>query len=194
MTAENSTSPAEPIRAGKYSRVERERRFLLAGPPPASAVTVSRRITDRYLPGTRLRLRCVEYPNSGACEFKLTQKVPSGRIGYLRGLITNTYLSAAEYDLLASLPAQVLSKTRLSVPPLAVDVFDPPLHGLVLAEAEFATDEAAQSFLPPAAAIAEVTDDARFNGANLARLHRLDLIALLAEHGVQVGSRGKSRG
>jgi hypothetical protein len=82
--------------------------------------------------------------------------VPAGRPGFVQGLITNTYLSAAEYDLLASLPAGVLSKTRLSVPPLGIDIFDPPLHGLVLADAEFSTDEAAQSFPQPPAAIAEV--------------------------------------
>lgn len=101
---------------------------MVRGPPPTSAVTASRRITDRYLPGTRPRLRRAEcLDNSGACELKLTQKVPAGRPGYVQGLITNTYLSAAEYDLLASLPAEVLSKTRLSVPPLGIDIFDPPL-------------------------------------------------------------------
>jgi CYTH domain-containing protein len=187
MTKQIDTPPEEPIREGKYARVERERRFLLAGPPPASAVTASRRITDRYLPGTRLRLRRAEcLDNSGACELKLTQKVPAGRPGYVQGLITNTYLSAAEYDLLAALPAEVLSKTRLSVPPLGIDIFDPPLHGLVLAEAEFITDEAAQSFLLPHAAIAEVTDDARFTGSSLARTHRHDLLARLAEYGIKL--------
>jgi CYTH domain-containing protein len=186
MTKQIDTPPEEPIREGKYARVERERRFLLAGPPPASAVTASRRITDRYLPGTRLRLRRAECLDSGACELKLTQKVPAGRPGYVQGLITNTYLSAAEYDLLASLPAEVLSKTRLSVPPLGIDIFDPPLHGLVLAEAEFITDEAAQSFLLPHAAIAEVTDDARFTGGSLARTHRHDLLASLAEYGIKL--------
>jgi len=158
----------------------------MAGPPPASAVTASRRITDRYLPGTRLRVRRVESLDSGDCEFKLTQKVPTGRPGHVQGLITNTYLSAAEYDLLASLPGEVLSKTRLGVPPLGIDVFDPPLHGLVLAEAEFTTDEAAQSFLPPQAAIAEVTDDARFTGSSLVQAHRHDLLAWLAEYGIKL--------
>src|SRR5262249_52844314 len=143
MSKQAGPWPGEPIRDGKYARVERERRFLLAGPPSALAVTASRRITDRYLPGTRLRVRHVECLDGEACEFNLTQKVPAGRPGYVQGLITNTYLSAAEYDLLASLPGEVLSKTRLSVPPLGIDVFDPPLHGLVLAEAEFTTDEAA---------------------------------------------------
>ena len=51
----------EPTGEGKYAQVERERRFLLTGPPPPPAVTASRRITDRYLPGTRLRLRRIDY-------------------------------------------------------------------------------------------------------------------------------------
>jgi CYTH domain-containing protein len=181
------TPAGEPIRAGKYARIERERRFLLAGPPPASAVTATRRITDRYLPGTRLRLRRVDYPGDQACEFKFTQKLPAARPGHVQGLITSTYLSAAEYDLLASLPAGVLAKTRLSIPPLAIDVFDPPLHGLVLADAEFGTDEAAAAFIPPPLVIAEVTEDARFTGGSLVRARRDDLLAWLAEYGIEPG-------
>jgi CYTH domain-containing protein len=185
MTEQIATPPQEPIGEGKYARIERERRFLLAGPPPTTAVTAPRRITDRYLPGTRLRLRRVDYLDSGARELKFTQKVPAGRPGYIQGLITSTYLSAAEYDLLASLPAQVLTKTRLSVPPLSIDLFDPPLHGLVMADAEFSTDEEAQSFLQPPAAVAEVTDDARFTGGSLVRARRHDLLAWLAEYGIE---------
>jgi CYTH domain-containing protein len=185
MTEQAGTRPQAPIREGKYARVERERRFLLAGPPSPSAVTGSRRITDRYLPGTRLRLRRVDYRDSGACEFKFTQKVPARLPGFVQGLITSIYLSTAEYDLLTSLPASVLSKTRLSVPPLSVDVFDPPLHGLVMADAEFSTDREAQSFLPPPTAVAEVTDDPRFTGGSLARASRHDLLAWLAEYGIE---------
>src|ERR1700739_802327 len=140
MSEQIGTPPPEPIRDGKYARVERERRFLLAGPPPASAVNARRRITDRYLPGTRLRLRRVDYPDNKASEFKFAQKVAAERPGYVQGLITNTYLSATEYDLLASLPADVLTKTRLSVPPLSIDVFYPPLHGLVMADGGFRAD------------------------------------------------------
>ena len=186
MTEQLGTRQEEPLREGKYAKVERERRFLLAGPPLTAAFTACCRITDRYLPGTRLRLRRVDYLDSGACEFKFTQKVPAGRPGFVQGLITNTYLSAAEYDLLGSLPAGVLSKTRLSVPPLSIDVFDPPLRGLVMADVEFSTDEAAQSFPLPPAAIAEVTDDARFTGGSLVRTRRHDLLAWLAEYGIEL--------
>jgi CYTH domain-containing protein len=178
-----SVPAAAPVLPGKYARVERERRFLLAEPPAPSAVAATRVITDRYLTGTRLRLRRVESPG-GARELKLTQKVPLGRPGAVQGLITNTYLSAAEYDLLASLPAAVLSKTRLSVPPLGVDVFAGPLRGLVLAEAEFATDEEARAFVPPPVCVSEVTDDARFTGGRLVATSPEALGDLLAEFGL----------
>lgn len=176
------------MRDGKYARVERERRFLLAGPPLAPAATAERRITDRYLTGTRLRLRRVEYLDSGISEFKLTQKVPAGQPGPVRGLITNIYLSAEEYQRLLPLPAAVLRKTRTSVPPLGVDIFGPPLHGLVLAEAEFGTDEEAAGFRPPREIVAEVTDDDRFSGGRLACARRDELVAWLAEYGVTPAS------
>lgn len=175
------------MHAGKYARVERERRFLLEAPPAPSSVTVTRVITDRYLPGTRLRLRRSESRDGGAAELKLTQKIPAGRPGAVQGLITTTYLSRAEYDLLASLPAAVLTKTRLSVPPLGVDVFDGPLTGLVLAEAEFADDEESLAFEPPAECAAEVTDDIRFTGGSLATASREALAGWLAEYGIRLG-------
>lgn len=185
MTPQTDMTPPEPVRDGKYARVERERRFLLARPPLPAAVTASRRITDRYLADTRLRLRRAESLPSGACEFKLTQKVPAQRPDHIQGLITNIYLSTIEYELLAALPAATLSKTRLSVPPLGIDVFDPPLHGLILAEAEFTTDKAAQSFRPPPEIVAEVTADTRFTGGTLVHTHRDDLLTWLVEYGIK---------
>ncbi|MFD0449387.1 hypothetical protein ACFQ10_54710 [Streptomyces indonesiensis] len=142
-------------------------------------------ITDRYLVGTRLRLRRAERPDIGGCELKLTQKVPADRPGAVQGLITNTYLSEAEYDVLASLLAAVLSKTRFSVPPLGVDVFDGPLEGLVLGEAEFTSDEEALAFVPPPECVAEVTDDVRFTGGRLVGVAQRELLAWLAEYGIR---------
>lgn len=184
MTDKAGGIQGRSVRPGKYARVERERRFLLAEPPVPSRVVVTRTITDRYLLGTRLRLRRADFPDGG-CERKLTQKVPISRPGGVQGLITNTYLSPAEYDVLASLPAAVLSKTRLSVPPLGVDVFDGPLRGLVLAEAEFTTDEEAQSFVAPPECVAEVTNDVRFTGGRLVGTSRRDLLGWLAGYGLR---------
>ena len=180
---ENGGPAGEPIRDGQYARVERERRFLLAAPP--SEVAAPRRIIDRYLTGTRLRLRRVEHLHSGTSEFKLTQKIPASHPGPVRGLITTIYLSREEYDRLVALPAAGLSKTRASAPPLAIDVFDLPLDGLVLAEAEFGPDEDAVGFRPPRFSVAEVTDDARFAGGRLARTSRPELLEWLAEYRVR---------
>ncbi|MFG2820151.1 hypothetical protein ACGFX4_12055 [Kitasatospora sp. NPDC048365] len=172
--------------AGKYARVERERRFLLAGAPDPAGATAVRRITDRYLTGTRMRLRAVEQEGVGERVWKLTQKVPAERPGggAVQGLITNTYLSEDEYRVFAALEARELRKTRLSLPPLGVDVFDGPLAGLVLAEAEFEDDAAAAAFAVPAGTVAEVTDDPRFTGGALVRTGRAELIALLGEFGI----------
>jgi CYTH domain-containing protein len=174
-----------PGAGGKYAQVERERRFLLAT-APTEGITRRRQIADRYLLGTRLRLRRVRDLNTGSCELKFTQKLPANQPGHVQGLITNTYLSPAEYDLLAALPAAVLSKTRLNIPLLGIDVFDPPLHGLVLAEAEFETDEQARTFRPPLEPVAEVTDDPRFTGGSLVQAHRHDLLAWLADYGIKL--------
>ena len=76
--------------------------------------------------------------------------------------------------------------TPLSVPPLSVDIFEPPLHGLVMADAEFSADHEAQSFSPPPTAVAEVTDDTRFTGASLVSARRADLLAWLAEYGIEL--------
>ena len=177
----------------KYARIERERRFLLASAPAEDLVTRRRQITDRYILGTRLRLRHVRDLGTDACELKLTQKIPAGQPGHVQGTITNTYLSPAEYDLLATLPAAVLSKTRLNVPLLGVDVFDAPLHGLVLAEAEFETDEEARAFRPPLEEpVAEVTDDPRFTGGSLVQAPRRDLLDWLADYGIDLDDRNRA--
>ncbi|MEH0473457.1 hypothetical protein QA943_32320 [Streptomyces sp. B21-097] len=175
-----------------YARTERERRFLMADVPASASVTATRLIRDRYLNGTRLRLRRSDRPDGGAPELKLTQKIPADQPGAVQGLITNTYLSQGEYDLLASLPAAVLSKTRLSVPPLGVDVFDGPLTGLVLAEAEFASDAEALAFPFPQACVAEVTDDMRFTGGRLVHATRRELRAWLDGYGIRLSTRAGS--
>ncbi|WP_035858114.1 hypothetical protein [Kitasatospora cheerisanensis] len=176
-----------PGAGSRYARVERERRFLLGRAPEPGAVTCARLITDRYVDGTRLRLRHVERIDTGECAHKLTQKIPAppGTTGPEQGLITNLYLSVDEYALLLdTLPGRELTKTRLSVPPLGVDVFDGRLLGLVLAEAEFDSAEAAETFVPPTSCLAEVTDDPRFTGGSLARADRGQLRGWLADYGL----------
>jgi CYTH domain-containing protein len=166
----------------KYARPEWERRFLVATMPSAPAAVHVRRIIDRYISGTRLRLRVMsETVNGEECQiYKLTQKIPP--VGAGHGFITNLYLSEDEYHHLLSLPAATLSKTRHSIAPMGVDVFDPPLQGLVIAEAEFESEQAMRSFTPPAYVAAEVTADRRFNGGQLVQTERQELQSWLAEY------------
>jgi CYTH domain-containing protein len=177
-------SPVPGLAPGKYARIERERRFLLNLPSterPASG----RKITDHYLTGTSLRLRHIRGP--GADQYKLTQKIPATHPGPVQGLITNIYLSKAEHDqLAAALPGQLLTKTRYSIPPLGIDVFDPPLHGLVIGEAEFGTDAEIPAFRLPGCIHAEVTCDPRFTGGRLATTSRADLASWLTEYGINL--------
>lgn len=179
-------STVVPGHRDKYALIERERRFLMAGPPPGGAGAASRRvdILDRYLAGTRLRLRRAGSPGSAKPELKLTQKVPAARPGPVRGLITNLYLSPAEYDVLATLPGTELAKTRLFFPPYAFDVFGPPRSGLVLAEVELGSDADLAACPPPAGSVAEVTSDDRFTGGRLAVTPRAELLGWLAGFGL----------
>jgi CYTH domain-containing protein len=94
---------------------------------------------------------------------------------------------------LAELPATTLIKTRYSIPPFGIDVFAPPLHGLVLAEVEFDTDNAMLGFRPPSYVIAEVTEDPRFTGGCFATASREHLTSWLADYGVDVDHQPAAR-
>ena len=166
----------------KYARVEWERRFLLARFPDKVQVTRTRRILDRYIEGTRLRLRHMS-DHDGEI-FKLTQKLPVDTQGARQGLITTIYLSRDEFGVLHKLPAKTLTKTRHSVPPFGIDVFADALQGLVLAEAEFHSAEEAAALAAPPFAVSEVTDDSRFTGGRLVSAAQEDLRRWLSEYGI----------
>jgi CYTH domain-containing protein len=168
----------------KYARIEVERRFLLEGVPQAAEVLAVYEIGDRYLDGTRLRLRRMAR-EGGPTQLKLTQKLPDPD-GARQGALTTIYLSEAEHAAFAQLPAATLSKSRLSIAPYGVDVFHGELEGLYLAEAEFATVEDALALVPAAFCRAEVTADRRFTGGELVRASREQVRAWAREYGVQL--------
>ena len=171
----------------KYARIERERRFLLAQFPSDPTIVRNRYIIDRYIDGTTLRLRKQTY-NDGLITFKLTQKLPMRGDGAQQGFITSIYVTEDEFELLAQLPARMLTKTRFSVPPYGIDIFDGGLQGLILAEAEFDSAEAAAAFPIPAFATAEVSTDDRFSGGRLASASREDIHNWLSDYGLILGS------
>jgi CYTH domain-containing protein len=180
MVFANPSAP--PGKSQQYAKPERERRFLLA--TAGGRDRADDHHHDRYFPGTRLRLRRMLETRGDITRtyYKLTQKIPAPDGG--PGLLSTTYLNEEEFALLSTLEGSVLRKTRYSIPPFGVDVFDSPLSGLILAECEFDDDATMRSFSPPAWVLAEVTFDSRFTGGRLATLHSGDLPRLLAPFGV----------
>lgn len=80
------------------------------------------------------------------------------------------------------LPAVTLTKTRFSVPPPGIDVFEGQLQGLITAEAEFASGHDYQTFTPPPRCIHEITTDSRFSGGQLAHASRQEPLARLSDY------------
>ncbi len=172
----------------RYAHLERERRFLLSSAQADPGVPAARvlAIEDRYVHGTRLRLRTVREAGRAPVH-KFGQKVRPDHDQPSTVEHTTLYLDDAEATALLVLPAYALAKTRTLRPwqtlMVAVDVFAGPLTGLVLAEVDLGEAGLLPGAGPPLAWLAEVTDDERFTGGHLARTSATDLTALLREFG-----------
>ena len=153
------------LEAGKYARFELERKFLLERAP--EGLDDEARIYDRYLTGTRLRLRLAEH-RDGRIEYKLNQKESPSPPEYGVMTITSLYLSAHEYEVLEVLPADELRKRRYHLGRYSIDVFEGPLGGLVLAEAEFGSNEEMRAHPIPEFAVRDVSNDVQYTGGWLA--------------------------
>lgn len=149
----------------KYALAEIERRWLVRVPCPLDLAALPfRDIEDTYLDGTLLRLRRVCEPG-GTVIHKLCKKY--GDSGASSQPITNIYLSPDEYRLLSALPGTRVAKRRHAVAGGAIDVYPAPL-ALAVFEIEFATEQAAADYVPPAFAGDEITGRADCSGAALA--------------------------
>jgi CYTH domain-containing protein len=148
----------------KYAVVERERRFIVARVP--EGVVAVTQIVDRYLDGTRLRLREI-IDGNGVVTRKLGHKVRLTS-GPQEVACTSMYLDDAEWELLRRLSARTLRKTRHIIERdgvrLAVDEFE---DGTLLAEIDYgkSPEQAVPIWLE---VITEVTADERWTGAHLA--------------------------
>jgi CYTH domain-containing protein len=150
--------------------VERERRWLCRE-VPAERIARTEAIDDLYVTGARLRLRAARPTDGGAPVFKLNRKAD---VDAHTRLITSIYLPEQEFALLAAaLGGLRVRKLRHRLEPVAglyvvVDEFQDTLAGLVLAEAEFRTQEELHAYAGPGFAVRDVTSDARYTGASLA--------------------------
>ncbi len=152
----------------KYAWVERERRWLCDALPEGLNGTAEA-ITDLYVTGTRLRLREAVPLDSGPTQRRLGRKAD---VDAFTRLLTSIYLAPEEFALLSGLPGRIIKKTRHHFETaggviMAIDVFEDPLAGLIMAEAEFDTAEALAAFTPPAFVGREVTEDSAYTGGAL---------------------------
>lgn len=168
----------------KYALLENERRFLVA---PARLPDLTglpfRQIEDRYVTGTRLRLRSMTDSETGVRDLKFCKKYPGG--DPVSGPITNLYLTEAEHQLLSALPARTIVKRRYRLPhggrSFGIDLFGGELSGLMLCEAEAEGREAIMALAFPPWAVREVTDDPFFSGGNLCAVTAAELEVRLRE-------------
>lgn len=187
LTDQNTIEPAS-----KYAHVERERRYLLKDLPEGlDRASHHLQITDNYIGGTRLRLRKVRNPRTNKWVVKFTQKFAPNPADLSRTLITNTYLNAAEYEVLSTFEVNEIRKNRYSLDfegrRFAVDMFLGELLGLVLAEVSFETDDDLDAFQPPAFALAEVTNNEVFSGGRLCQLTFQDIRQEVKRLGIFAG-------
>jgi CYTH domain-containing protein len=168
MDIDQQTATALGFPKTKYMAVERERRWVCRE-VLRDRILRTEAITDLYVAGARLRLREARPVGGGAPMLRLSRKAD---VDAHTRLITSIYLPEEEFTLLARLlPGTRIKKLRhrLQGIAMAVDEFQGELEGLIIAEAEFDTQELLLAFTAPDFALREVTADARFTGACLAR-------------------------
>jgi len=163
-----ATEAADP----KYAFVERERRWRIdpARRPSLDGLRAVL-IEDRYLTGTRCRLRRVTEAGTGETVVKLTRKYDAP--DPLARPIVTAYLDEVEYALFATLPALPLTKRRYAVvqdgATWSVDRYEGALAGLETAEIEWPDDAGLRTLVAPAWFGRDVSTDPRYQGASLAR-------------------------
>ncbi|MDT5155777.1 MAG: hypothetical protein QOH51_134 [Acidobacteriota bacterium] len=176
----------------KYTRVERERRYLLRVLPKGFDLKAEHaQITDNYITATRLRLRKSRWVPTNEWTLKLTQKHTPAPPDFSRTLITSIYLSEYEYEVFSIFEGNELRKNRYPYEHegrrYSVDVFLGPLRGLILAETDFETDAEMDAFPPPSFAFRDVTREEMFTGGRLVELTSQDICRELAEIGSAEG-------
>lgn len=188
LSAENSP---------KYTRVLRQRRFLLKELPPGLAPSDPHaQITDNYITNTRLRLRKSRWVQTNEWTLKLTQKHAPSPPDFSRTLVTSLFLNEDEYEVLSIFEGNELRKNRYPYEhegrAFSVDVFLGELRGLILAETDFETDDEMDAFASPNFAFTDVTREEMFTGASLVNLTFQDIREAVRKRVIEAHGAGAS--
>lgn len=143
--------------------MEIERKFLLKNIPYELSELKSKHLEQGYInsdPVVRIR--------RSDDKFFLTIKSN----GLMKRIEVEKEITSEEYqELSAIVKGRLITKTRYLIPledglTMELDIFEGDFKGLIVAEVEFPTEEAAVSFVPPEFVEKDVTSDKRY--ANVA--------------------------
>jgi adenylate cyclase len=152
----------EPVTSG----IEIERKFLLDGLPP----------TMRYARRVPIRQGYIALDGDIEVRVRLTPKaavltIKAGRGGVRteEEVTLDSRRGAALWELTEGRRVQkTRRRVRIGAAEAEIDEYGGALDGLVVAEVEFADEDAARAFEPPAWFGDEVTDDGRYSNRSLA--------------------------
>lgn len=158
----------------KYGKYEYERVYLLNNNCLSEqTIEKAKRIKDKYLDGTNLRLRKVVEEKS--TQYKLTQKekLTPEKKGVLR--INTLYISEAAFFKLNALGGFTIEKTRYIIQigdtNIGVDEIKLGHKSLFIAEVEFDSELKMRNFTMPLNYLAEITSQKEYSGFELARAY-----------------------
>lgn len=149
----------------KYTIPEIERRRIAKQDLlPDLSTLCSFHIQDHYIKNTRMRLRKQAHTD-GKIVYKLCKKY--WKTSAIREDIVNIYVDEHEYNLLLTLPATVLHKTRYIDEKNACDI-NIFADWKVIIEREFTSEEEANAFIPPSYCGLDVSDSVVWESATIA--------------------------
>ena len=166
----------------KTYRDEFRRTFLLQNlPEPLERSSSHLQIFDNYIEDTRLRIRSMRSPETKNWTFILQQRFAvNEELSHWK--IAEIYLSEAEHAIFEPFEGREIKKNErvesnevrknryfldLDGRQISVDLYLGDLWGLIIAKAEFETENDLIDFEIPKIAVFEVTNDPFFIGGNL---------------------------
>jgi CYTH domain-containing protein len=155
----------------KTAQSEFHRLFLIEKlPEPLGPASRHLQILDRYIDGTRIRLRQMRDPYSNERTQILQKRIEPSTGTESRS--AEIHLDDHEYSLFDQFGGREIRKNRyfheFDLVMYAFDVYLGPLKGLNLARVDFETGDAALDLAPPGFSVIEVTNEPFFAGKHLA--------------------------
>ena len=156
----------------KYGKYEYERIYLLqSNCLRGKRVKGIKKIRDKYIKGTKLRLREVVENNETKYKFTRKERLNPSKVGVLK--INTLYLTKSEYDRINVLEGFEVEKERqmLQIDQIRIGVDRIMLNNknLFIAEVEFDTELEMNSFTMPLQIIKEITGDQKYSGYEIAK-------------------------